>query len=224
MEYAENVRREKMSGSGSNYENVIEMWRQKFLEMNQEELVRRFQLEADDEFLYIIYFSHKMQIDRKTGQISMCEDLQRKLTFNTKIMIYNLFYYSIENPVASGKLVPFREVKRAYPFEAAYKRTILSELAQTFSGYVPELTMAGEKLNGTKMKQSDAGFILPIFPFVSLAVLFWDGDEEFKAQANMLFDSNITDFMHEENVVLAASDAVYYLKEASGMEAESIYG
>lgn len=224
MESAENARREKMSRLGSNYENVIEMWRQKFLEMDQEELVRRFQLEADDEFLYIVYFSHKMQIDRKTGQISMCEDPQRNLTFNTKIMIYNLFHYSIEDPVASGKLVPFREVKRAYPFEAAYKRTILSELARTFSGHVPELVMAGEKLNGTKMKQADAGFILPIFPFVSLAVLFWDGDEEFEAQANMLFDSNITDFMHEENVVLAASDAIYYLKEASGMEAESIYG
>lgn len=213
-----------MSRSGSNYEKVIEMWRQRFLEMDQEELIRRFDLEADENALYLVYFSHKMRVDRKTGQICMCEEPDRTLTFNTVITIYNLFHYAIENPVASGKLVPFREVKRVYPFETAYKRTILSDLQKTFSGHVPELAMAGEKLNGTKMKQGDAGFILPIFPFLNLAVLFWDGDEEFEAQANMLFDSNITDFFHEENVVCAAADAVYYLKEAAGIKAVSIYG
>ena len=49
----------------SNYDQVIENWRLKFLEMDQEELIRKFQLEADEEFLYIIYFSKKFRIDRK---------------------------------------------------------------------------------------------------------------------------------------------------------------
>ena len=74
------------------------------------------------------------------------------------------------------------------------------------------------------MSQGDAGYILPVFPFLKIAVLFWDGDEEFQAQANMLFDSNITDFMHEENVVGVASDAVYYLTLAAELGAEEIYG
>ena len=189
----------------SNYDKVIETWRKKFLEMDQEALIRKFQLEADEEALYLPYFSHK-------------------LTFNTVITIYNLFHYAIENPAASGKLVPFREVKRVYPFEAAYRKTILSEFQNTFSGHVEELITACRKLNGEKMPQGDAGFILPVFPFLKIAVLFWDGDDEFEAQANMLFDSNITDFLHEENVVGVAADAVYYLTDAAGLEAVSIYG
>lgn len=208
----------------SNYDKVIETWRKKFLEMDHEALIRKFHLEADEEALYITYFSHKMRIDRKSGKITMYEQPGKVLTFNTVITIYNLFHYAIENPVASGKLVPFREVKRVYPFEAAYKKTILSEFQNTFSGHVKELITACEKLNGEKMKQGDAGYILPVFPFFNIAVLFWDGDEEFDAQANMLFDSNITDFLHEENVVGVASDAVYYLTEAAGLEAVSVYG
>ena len=51
----------------SNYDQVIENWRLKFLEMDQEELIRKFQLEADEEFLYIIYFSKRFRIDRKNG-------------------------------------------------------------------------------------------------------------------------------------------------------------
>ena len=34
----------------SNYDQVIENWRLKFLEMDQEELIRKFQLEADEDF------------------------------------------------------------------------------------------------------------------------------------------------------------------------------
>lgn len=205
----------------SNYDQVIENWRLKFLEMDQEELIRKFQLEADEEFLYIIYFSKKFRIDRKNGFIT--ED-GKSPGFDTVMNIYNTFYYSAAHPVASGNLVAFRQVKRVYPFEAAYRRTIIFRLQELFAGKTEELRKACEALGGTLLPQGDVGYVLPVFPFLNIAVLFWDKDEEFEAQANMLFDSNITDFLHEENVVGVAADAVYYLTDAAGLETVSIYG
>ena len=204
----------------SNYDQVIENWRLKFLEMDQEELIRKFQLEADEEFLYIIYFSQRFRIDRKNGFIT--ED-GKSPGFDTVMNIYNTFYYSAAHPVASGNLVAFRQVKRVYPFEAAYRRTIISRLQELFSGKTEELRKACEALGGTLLPQGDVGYVLPVFPFLNIAVLFWDKDEEFEAQANMLFDSEITEFMHEENVVCVAADAVYYLTLAAGMTPEKIY-
>ena len=204
----------------SNYDQVIEHWRLKFLEMDQEELIRKFQLEADEEFLYIIYFSKRFRIDRKNGFIT--ED-GKSPGFDTVMNIYNTFYYSAAHPVASGNLVAFRQVKRVYPFEAAYRRTIISRLQELFAGKTEELRKACEVLGGTLLPQGDVGYVLPVFPFLNIAVLFWDKDEEFEAQANMLFDSEITEFMHEENVVCVAADAVYYLTLAAGMTPEKIY-
>lgn len=204
----------------SNYDQVIENWRLKFLEMDQEELIRKFQLEADEEFLYIIYFSKRFRIDRKNGFIT--ED-GKSPGFDTVMNIYNTFYYSAAHPVASGNLVAFRQVKRVYPFEAAYRRTIISRLQELFAGKTEELRKACEALGGTLLPQGDVGYVLPVFPFLNIAVLFWDKDEEFEAQANMLFDSEITEFMHEENVVGVAADAVYYLTLAAGMMPEKIY-
>lgn len=204
----------------SNYDQVIENWRLKFLEMDQEELIRKFQLEADEEFLYIIYFSKRFRIDRKNGFIT--ED-GKSPGFDTVMNIYNTFYYSAAHPVASGNLVAFRQVKKVYPFEAAYRRTIISRLQELFSGKTEELRKACEALGGTLLPQGDVGYVLPVFPFLNIAVLFWDKDEEFEAQANMLFDSEITEFMHEENVVCVAADAVYYLTLAAGMTPEKIY-
>ena len=204
----------------SNYDQVIENWRLKFLEMDQEELIRKFQLEADEEFLYIIYFSKRFRIDRKNGFIT--ED-GKSPGFDTVMNIYNTFYYSAAHPVASGNLVAFRQVKRVYPFEAAYRRTIIFKLQELFAGKTEELRKACEALGGTLLPQGDVGYVLPVFPFLNIAVLFWDKDEEFEAQANMLFDSEITEFMHEENVVCVAADAVYYLTLAAGMTPEKIY-
>ena len=204
----------------SNYDQVIENWRLKFLEMDQEELIRKFQLEADEEFLYIIYFSKRFRIDRKNGFIT--ED-GKSPRFDTVMNIFNTFYYSAAHPVASGNLVAFRQVKRVYPFEAAYRRTIISRLQELFAGKTEELRKACEALGGTLLPQGDVGYVLPVFPFLNIAVLFWDKDEEFEAQANMLFDSEITEFMHEENVVCVAADAVYYLTLAAGMTPEKIY-
>ena len=143
--------------------------------------------------------------------------------FDTVMNIYNTFYYAAEHPVASGNLVAFRQVKRVYPFEAAYRRTIISRLQKIFSGKTAELKKACEILGGTPLPQGDVGYVLPVFPFLNIAVLFWDKDEEFDAQANMLFDSEITEFMHEENVVCVAADAVYYLTQAAGLPPEKIY-
>ena len=204
----------------SNYDQVIENWRLKFLEMDQEELIRKFQLAADEEFLYIIYFSKRFRIDRKNGFIT--ED-GKSPGFDTVMNIYNTFYYSAAQPVASGNLVAFRQVKRVYPFEAAYRRTIIFRLQELFAGKTEELRKACEALGGTLLPQGDVGYVLPVFPFLNIAVLFWDKDEEFEAQANMLFDSEITEFMHEENVVCVAADAVYYLTLAAGMTPEKIY-
>ena len=209
-----------MKAEKSNYKQVIENWRRKFLEMDQVALIRKFDLEADDEALYITYFSRKLRIDRKNGVIT---DQGVRPGFDTVMNIYNTFYYAAEHPVASGNLVAFRQVKRVYPFEAAYRRTIIFRLQKTFSGKTAELKKACEILGGTPLPQGDVGYVLPVFPFLNIAVLFWDKDEEFDAQANMLFDSEITEFMHEENVVCVAADAVYYLTRAAGLPSGKIY-
>lgn len=209
----------------SNYDDVIETWRQKFLhEMDQERIIKKFGLCADDSYIYITYFNHEYRIHRKNGEIKRKDEPEQEIGFNTQMVIYNTFYYSVEAPMASGELVPFRQVKRVYPFEKAYRETVLHTLQTVFSGHVEELKRAGEALGGIRLAQGDAGYVLPAFPFLNIAVLFWDGDEEFEAQANMLFDSEITQFMHEEDVVCVAADAVKYLTEAAGLEVKRVFG
>lgn len=199
----------------SNYDAVREVWRQKFLTMDHESLAERFRLSIDEDRLYLTYFSHPYSIDRRSARIVRQDRPDADIRFDTEMNFFNMFHYAVEHPAPSGELVPFRNVKRVYPFEAAYMRNIIHPFERHFTGHVPELRRALESLHARPLPQGDAGGTLEILPGLGLAVTFWDADDEFPAQANMLFDSNITDYMHEENVVCIASDAAVFLCEAA---------
>ena len=53
----------------SNYDQVIENWRLKFLEMDQEELIRKFQLEADGSFFISSTFQKDFELTEKTDSL-----------------------------------------------------------------------------------------------------------------------------------------------------------
>ena len=203
----------------SNYEAVRESWRRRFLEMDCAKLARRFHFDLDDDFLYLTYFSHPCSIDRRTARIVRLDRPEAEIGFNMEMNLFNMFHYAVESPRASGEMVPFRSVKRAYPFESAYRKSILEPFAQRFAGRVPALKAAFQALKAEPLPRCDAGGRLDVVAGLKLDVLFWDGDDEFPAQANLLFDRNITDFMHEENVVCVASDAALFLSEAASLPA-----
>lgn len=201
-----------------NYEVVRQNWRRRFLEMDHEELARRFGLKLDGGQMYVTYFTHPYAISRTEGGIVRLDRPDMEIGFNLEMNFFNMFHYAKEQPAPSGEMVPFRRVKRAGPFEAAYRRTILEPFAARFSGHVPELRRAFQKMKAAPLAQGDASGRLEVYPGLCVDVIFWDGDDEFPAQANMLFDFNITDYMHEENVVMVASDAAWFLAEAAGLD------
>ncbi len=200
-----------------NYKVLEEKWREIFASMDHGELISRFDLEEDSQALFVTYFGQRYRLDKKNGRITLEEDPARELTFDTQMVIYHLFYYSKPEARVKGEFVPFRQVKRAAPFEPAYKRTILEPLARTFDGHAGELKNACRMLEGRPIPQGDVGYVIPAFSCMPLTVVFWDGDEEFSAQANILFDADITDFLHEETVVCLAADFARKLAEKAGL-------
>ena len=88
--------------------------------------------------------------------LTLEEEPERELPFNAVMTIYHLFYYAKPEAKVSGRFVPFREVKRAAPFDAAFKRNVLDAAARTFDGHLAELHRACQALDGRPLKQGDA--------------------------------------------------------------------
>lgn len=200
----------------SNYEKVTEDWKKRFLDMDQERLIERFQLNHDGQWLYLRYLGQQLKLSRTSGKV-LFADREEIPEFDTVITVYNMFYYAKEHPAASGELVPFRLVKRVYPFERAYQKQILEPFARLFSGHVKELREACEKLGGTELPQGDVGYQINAFECEPMRFYFWDCDDEFEAQGNILFDYSATDFNHVESAVSTAEMGVKRLAELAGL-------
>ena len=167
--------------------------------------------------IYIVYYEQRYAVNRSNGFISLCDDPGVEIPFGPLMSIYHLFCYSKPGAMNSGRFVPFRQVRGASPFAPAFEKSIAEELSRPFDGHLEALRRASEALKGERIKQGDAGYIFRAFDCMPVMMVFWDGDDEFPAQANLLFDANITDFTHEETVCCVAGDLMRRLKELAGL-------
>lgn len=161
----------------------------------------------NDDVLPIKYFDNEYVINRKSGIIT----LSGSTTFadsSAIIAITNLLLYSKENPVNSNVFVPIHQIKQASGHTQSFTNHALKPFAKAFDGKLNQLIESANKLGFTPIKTSDAGFLAYAFSCIPVQFLFWDGDDEFPAQANILFDENVTDFIKVESILGIAMDGV----------------
>ena len=66
--------------------------------------------------------------------------------------------------------------------------------------------------------KGDAAFLFYAVPQIPLRLIFWDADEEFPAQTQVLVDSRITDYLHYESVGCVISDLLERLESSPEQE------
>lgn len=197
---------------------LCQEWSVKFLQMDVKELMKKLpELQEEEEYLTLYLLGRKLGIQKTTGEIEAMED-DRPVGNTTKLNVYTLLGYCKEYASLTGRWVPFRDLRGASPFAPAFQKGVLEPLAATFAGHAEELEQACIRLGGTKLELGDVGYELKSFDCIPVRIFFWDEDEEFSAQANILFDYSATDFIHVESTVSIAMEALYRLAETARLE------
>lgn len=199
----------------SNYEMQCRQWQAVFLTMDQQALCRKLpELEVHETQLRLWHFGRQFAVDRADGSIRCLTD-DEPVSWNERLNIYTLFHYCQPGARLTGEWLPFRELRHASPFAAAFQRGTILPLAGMLSGHESRIPGAVERLRG---RQLDAHrYQLPAFDCIPMRLSFWEGDEEFPAQANLLFDRSATDFIHVESVVTLAAEGIRQLARAMGL-------
>ncbi|MBU0516688.1 MAG: DUF3786 domain-containing protein [Proteobacteria bacterium] len=99
-----------------------------------------------------------------------------------------------------GEWVSYRDFKDAAPFFAADHRMVDVSLGRTFSGRGPELVRAGRSLGAFEADDipGDPAFGFKALPRVPLRLSFYEADEDFEAEARVLFDRGADGFLDME--------------------------
>ena len=198
------------------YETLRLHWQTKIAQMNQETLLRKLPcLSRKEDGLHIPYFGTDHVIT-PSGAV-YAADRNCPVSWNDEMNILTHLWYAKEGTVLSGRWVSFADLPDASPYGPAFLRGNLLPFARTFHGHGPQLRQALEDLGGIDMHIGDVGYQVSPFPYIPVRVLFWDGDEEFPAQINLLFDRSACDFIHVESIVTIASALQQKLTVLAGL-------
>ena len=196
----------------SNYDLQVDIGRRIFLEYDQELLIRKFHLSADENWIYLTYLNTPCRISRSSGQID--ELLEGSWTecrnFGTVMTIYDLLCYHKGNN-APALFHQWCTVGTFVVTGVTNTGTFTKRYAARFDGRVEELKAACEKLGGImeqKMAGADVTCCIPVTPFFPVLLQFWASDEEFPAKLQLMWDRNTDSFLHFETTFYLQGDLI----------------
>ena len=116
-----------------------------------------------------------------------------------------------EMPLPARRWISYREIPGAAFYFGAFVKRAIEPLKKVFGRNSAAFSRAALMLNATQIDNGDAAFEFRVLPAVSLQMILWSGDDEFPAEANILFDKNIGQILSPEDVAWLAGMVVYRL-------------
>ena len=187
----------------SNYEITKRRVQGDFLKYDQEKMIQKFALQADEDYLYIKFIGHLYRIHRKTGYLEWSQDNFKTCTegdFNETLTIYDLLCDSKDHCFRAGEYINLRSLSALQSSSKKLGDGLSNGKEKLFDHKNKLLSKACENLGGIKAGKGDVSYEIPLFEFVSCRIQFWNSDEEFEAQLQIFMDKNILDFIRYETV------------------------
>ncbi len=112
--------------------------------------------------------------------------------------------------------IAYREVPGAEVYHAVFYKRAVKPFLSAF-GPRPELLVElAAPLMINLGDTGDASVVVRAFPRVPLMLILWRGDDEFPAEASILFDKSISGYLSAEDIVWLAGRVVYPLAGQAG--------
>ena len=115
----------------------------------------------------------------------------------------------------SSRWVGFRDLPDGMFYVQAFEGYSGGRLVRELQGGVTALRRAAEALGGEPLEIGDAGYAFSILPRVHLALVYWEGDEEFPSQARVLFEDTAAHYMSTDGLAILGSQLVGRILKAS---------
>jgi len=139
----------------------------------------------------------------------------RQVPIQEQILVLH-YLMGADAPAPSGRWVAYREIPGASFYNSAFIKRAVDPMKKTFGQDAAGFRRAAARLGGRSIDAGDAGFEFRAFPKVPLQIILHEGDEEFPAEAGILFDRSAGGILSPEDIAWLAGMVVYRLIALSG--------
>jgi hypothetical protein len=107
-------------------------------------------------------------------------------------------------PPLSGQWISFKELPGGESYYPAYRKRAIDPIIRKYGRDPAALLSKARSSAAVPAGQADAAVIVGSFDSIPLMIKVWGGDDEFAADANILFDKNITAVFCTEDIAVLA--------------------
>lgn len=206
-----------MNSKQDNYAKTRDQMRPQFLGYDQEEMIHKFALENDADYLYIRFCGRPYRVGRTTGIVEWSEDNFQTChegDFSESMSIYDVLCCSKPDCCLSGEFAPSSSLKGVVLTRMSAGSGLSDPgLAEYFNANMDLLAQACIALGGQPEGKGDLSFQIPVFDFLPVRFAFWQADEEFAPEVRMFWDTNVQSFMHFETIWYVAGHLLKRIEE-----------
>ena len=195
------------------YEQALEIGLEIFRRRDPGRIARKAGAEMVGRSVVLPYLDRSIVLNVDTQKFTIKQTGEEASIWLAILVIHYLNNADGRQPTSRVK--HFREFKEGQFYEPAFNSKTKDVLVQVFGEDPSPMIKAGESLNGKILETGDASVELPYFPCVPITCIVWRGDEEFPAEASVLFDETADLYFSAEDMAVAGQLAVLELVKAS---------
>ena len=102
----------------------------------------------------------------------------------------------------AGRWIGFQELQDGGFYRRAFQGYSGDQLVRDLDGDVGAFRRAAEKMGGESLELGDAAYSFRALPQLPMAVVWWAGDEEFPAEASVLFDETAGHYLPTDGLAI----------------------
>lgn len=181
----------------SNYRVVYSEFWKGIKKRDPEEITaaRAVSYSSDTRQFVVMFFNEEYIMDSDNETICRKADGHVPDVMAT-IIILNYLAYAQPLPESAPSWVSVKEIPGGMIFYSAFHKTAISALIEAFGHQAGRLMTVARSLGGQAGPFGDASVVFRAFPEIPLCVIVWEGDEEVRANATMLYDPSIELILH----------------------------
>jgi hypothetical protein len=186
---------------------VVEKARVRLSQVKPGKLALRSGCERDGGGNYVLtFFGQEYVISGDNFVVRRAESGEEPSSFTQSLIL--TYLATADGTTPSSRWIGFRDLPEGLFYVQAFQGYSGGRLVRELEGGVEAFRRACEALGGAPLEIGDAGYVFIVLPRVHLALVYWEGDEEFPSQARVLFEDTSAKYMPTDGLAILGSQLV----------------
>ncbi|MEL7563526.1 MAG: DUF3786 domain-containing protein [Dehalobacterium sp.] len=170
---------------------------EEFKNKNLADMAWKTGAELFNDNLHLDFLGRPIEVTYPEGLV-VNRNTREELGLIERILVLHYLTHAGGSPNLN-RSISFKELPGGSIYIEPFTNRCIRPLIHLFGNNLASFQKAAEKCGGTKREYGDMSYCFYPFPRIPVTLVIWAADEEFPANANIVFDESAADYLHTED-------------------------